>query len=174
MTPERAIYRLGSTIGLIGGAVFVLVNRTALPPLASTAALVCWIVLLMGAIWAVWIRRAPQSADPLPPRPRAGLAYGLACAGMVLLIVAGSNALRLWDMAGAIPPLVAAAVGLHFLPFAQAFRAPFFTLLGLAMTVIGGVGFVLAFVVGVTWAASAAVLAGLVMTGLIAYDAARP
>ena len=71
------------------------------------------------------------------------------------------------------PALVALAVGLHFLPFAAAFRAPVFRLLGAAVASVGAVGLVLGLLVGASAAAGAAVVAGLVMLVLITVDARR-
>lgn len=65
------------------------------------------------------------------------------------------------------------AVGLHFLPFAAAFRAPVFRVLGAAVASVGVVGLVLGLLVGPSAAAEAAVVAGLVMLVLMTVDARR-
>ncbi|WP_374929470.1 hypothetical protein [Kytococcus sedentarius] len=167
------IYRIGCTIGLIGGAVFVLVNRSPLPSAWSITALVAWVLLACAAVWAVWIRRRPDGETLETPAPRAGAIYGFACLGMVLLIALGSRLLNAMDQATAVPSLVAMAVGLHFLPFSHAFRAPFFLRLGTVLAVIGAAGIVADFTLGSPAGAAAAVLAGLCMTALITFDALR-
>jgi len=68
---------------------------------------------------------------------------------------------------------VAAAVGLHFVPFARAFRAPVFGVIGWTMAAVGAAGLVAGFVGVGSAGAGAAVVAGLAMIGLVALDAAR-
>lgn len=170
MHSTHTAYRLGSSIGLIGGAVFVWVNQAALTAAASWSAILAWAALFALAIWNVWIRPKPLN-NLRAPRPRAGLIYGLACLGMVLLIVLGSRVLTSSRHEAATPALVALAVGLHFLPFSHAFNAPFFLRLGGAMAVLGAIGLILALAVGAPWGAGFAVLAGLAMTALVAFGA---
>ena len=168
----RIAYRLGSTIGLAGGAAFVLINRQSLPSAPAWAALLAWIVLLALAVWRVWLRPGP--VDGLArPRPRAGAIYGAACVGMVLLMALGSRVLTAAGVEHAVPALVVTAVGLHFLPFSYAFAAPFFVGLGTLLAFLGALGLILALTLGAPWGAGFAVLAGLVMTGLVALGPRR-
>lgn len=157
-------YRLGSIIGLIGATVFVLVNRAALPGAWSTVALAIYVVALAFYVWAVWLR--PASALPTvgTPRPRAGLVYLASVAGMLLLFFLGRLALVQTDREALMPALVALGVGLHFVPFAAAFRAPVFRILGWLLAGIGLVGLVVGWLeTEAAAAATAAVTAGLVM-----------
>ncbi|WP_238348701.1 hypothetical protein [Ornithinimicrobium pratense] len=63
-----------------------------------------------------------------------------------------------------MPALVALGVGLHFVPFAAAFRAPVFRTLGWLLAGIGLIGLVVGWLgTGATAAAAAAVTAGVVM-----------
>ena len=94
--------------------------------------------------------------------------------GRVGLIALGGMVLRAVGMPQAQVALVVAAVGLHFLPFAWAFSAPVFRVLGWAMTGIGLVGVGAAVVTGQEGAAAAAVLAGLVMFLVMTALALRP
>ena len=163
---------IGSVIGLVGGTVFVLVNRGELPQAWSTAALVAWVVLLLGAAWAVFVRRGGARQTSAPHR-RAGLVYGLSVLGMLAFFVAGSAVLRAADVPELGPALIALGVGLHFIPFARAFGVPFFTGLGGAVSVVGGLGLALGLVGAPVAAPAAAVLAGLLMVALIGAAATR-
>lgn len=161
---------IGSTIGLVGGTVFVLANRSALPGHWSTAALVAWLVALAAAVYSTYVLRVERRPDAAPSR-WAGPIYLGSCLAMIALIAAGSAVLRARGQGDAVPALIALAVGLHFIPFSRAFGLDFFTRLGIALSTIGAVGLVLALTWTLTAAATAAVLAGLVMTAMIAAGA---
>ena len=157
---------VGSLIGMIGGTVFVLVNRAQLPQPWSVAALVAWAVLLLFAVWAVFVRRGTVRRTTAQ-HPRAGMIYGLSCLAMVLFFVGGSAVLRAAGVPELGPALIALGVGLHFIPFAQAFGVPFFTGFGAAVSVAGALGLLLGLLVSPLAAPASAVLAGLLMVGLI-------
>lgn len=163
---------LGGLVGAAGASAFVLVNRTRLADPWPAVALVLWLVALAGYAWMALLR--PRALPELvPPSPRAGAVYGAAVVGMLVLIVAGSALLRATGHGDLQPALVAVAVGLHFIPFASAFRAPVFRLLGGAVAAVGAAGLALGLVVGGPAAAGAAVLAGLVMLVVMTADAGR-
>ena len=163
---------LGGMVGAVGASAFVLVNRTRLADPWPTLALVLWVVALAAYAWVALLR--PRVLPDLEqPSPRAGAVYGAAVVGMLVLIFVGSAVLRATGHADLRPALVAMAVGLHFLPFAAAFHAPVFRLLGAAVAVVGAGGLVLGLLLGGWAAAGAAVLAGLVMLVLITADARR-
>ena len=163
---------LGGLVGAVGASVFVLVNRTHLADPWPTVALALWLVALAAYAWLALLR--PRVLPDLePPAPRAGAVYGAAVVGMLVLIGAGSAVLRATGHADLRPALVAMAVGLHFLPFAAAFRAPVFRLLGGALAAVGAAGLVLGLVLGAAAAAASAVLAGLVMLVVMTADARR-
>lgn len=157
-------YRLGSIIGLIGATVFVLVNRGALPGAWSTVALVTYVVAVAFYLWAVWLRPASTLPAGQTPHPRAGLVYLASVAGMLLIFFIGRQVLASVDREPLMPALVAFGVGLHFVPFAAAFRAPVFRTLGWLLAGIGLVGLVIGWLgAEAVAAATAAVTAGIVM-----------
>lgn len=163
---------LGGLVGAIGASTFVLVNRGLLPGSWPTVASVVWLLALAAFAWASLLR--PRVLPDLaPPAPRAGAVYGVAVVGMVALVAGGGAVLRATGQADLRPALVALAVGLHLLPFAVAFRAPVFRVLGGVVTAVGAVGLVLGLVVGATAARAAAVVAGLVMLAVMTADARR-
>jgi hypothetical protein len=149
----------GSVIGAIGASVFMLGSRGAMTEPWPIATLVLWLVAILAYVWAVFAR--PRTfAVSQGPRPRAGLIYVASVVGMLVTIAGGSAILRGLGHGNIVVALVAIAVGLHFLPFASAFRAPVFTVLG---TVVAGIG--LAGVV-IGWFAPAAAVVAAVIAGL--------
>jgi hypothetical protein len=94
-------------------------------------------------------------------------------AGMFALIRLGTIALESQDRTPLRPALIVLAVGLHFLPFARAFRTPMFTILGSILAGLGVAGLLLSWFWGQTAAPATAVPAGVIMPALMAGDAAR-
>lgn len=166
-------YRLGSVIGLIGASVFVLANRGNLPGAWQTIALVGYVAALAFYLWAVWLR--PTSALPpgQEPAPRAGLVYLGSVAGMLLLFFLGRLALVQADREELMPALIALGVGLHFVPFASAFREPVFAVLGWLLSIIGAVGLVAGWLGQQDAAPLAAVNAGILMLVVMGAGALR-
>ena len=166
-------YVIGSMVGAVGATVFVLVNRGLLPDPWPLVALVAWVLALGAYVWRVLL----SPADSLPageqPHPRGWLIYLASVAGMILAIQVGRLLLAGADREGLGPALIAAAVGLHFLPFATAFRAPLFRTLGLLVGGLGLVGLAVGWFAGDTVAAAAAVLSGLVMLVTMTLGAGR-
>lgn len=162
----------GAVVGALGGSVFVLVNRGTLPGPLPLLALVAWVIAIVA--WAWFVLARPRTFAPLQaPSPRAGVVYGASVAAMLVAIVASARVLAALDRADLVPAAVAAAVGLHFVPFASAFHAPVFRLLGWTMAAVGTVGLAAGFAGVAAAGAGAAVAAGLVMIALVAADAAR-
>ena len=159
--------RWGSLIGLAGGMVFIASYSPALGPVASTIAWAAGVAGVMAALFAHYIRPVPLG--PLArPRPRALATYFGCVLGELALISVGSRALTKADHSELQPALIAAVVGLHFIPFAWAFQERMFLYLGGAVAVLGVAG-LLAGALGVPHAADAlAVVAGLVMIMIIA------
>jgi hypothetical protein len=150
---------LGSVIGAIGASAFMLGSRGTMTGPWPTATLGLWLVAILAYACVVLVR--PRTfADSAGPRPRAGLVYVASVVGMFVVIAGGSAILRGLDHADIVVSLVAVAVGLHFLPFASAFRAPVFAVIG---TVVAGCG-VAGLVIG--WFAPAAAVAAAVAAGL--------
>lgn len=158
--------RWGSLIGLVGGMVFIASYASVLGPVVSTTAWAAGLALVAVALFAHYVR--PVSLGPLArPRPLALATYCGCVVGELALIAAGSRALTAAGHSELRPALIAAVVGLHFVPFAWAFRERMFLYLGGAVAVIGATG-LLAGALGVPHAADAlAVLAGLVMLTVI-------
>ena len=63
------------------------------------------------------------------------------------------------------------AVGLHFFPFAGAFREPFFTRIGIVVTAFGALALVLGLAWTLTATAAVAVVNGIVMVALLTHYA---
>lgn len=158
--------RWGSLIGLLGGLVFIGSYSSALGAAVSTAAWAAGLVLVLAALSAhyVW----PVALGPMARPSRLALATYVACvAGELALINLGSRALTAAGVGELRPALIAAVVGLHFIPFAWAFHERMFFGLGGLVCVIGATGLLVGGM-GVANAAEAtAVLAGLVMLILI-------
>lgn len=152
----------GSIIGAVGGTVFVLVNRGDLSGAWPTVALAAWVVAAAAYVWTTFVRVREVPALPRPWRG-AGLVYVGSVLGMLGFIAGGAAVLRSVGMPEAQVALVVTGVGLHFLPFAWAFRAPVFRVLGWAMTCIGLAGVAATAAAGGGAASTAAVLAGLAM-----------
>lgn len=174
----RGLHRLpdprvwGTTVGAAGGTVFVMANRGALGHPWPDVAVVVWAGVLIAYVWFVFgVRR--DFAEARPPAPRAGIIYLGSVAGMLILIRLGTAAL---DHVGATelrPTIIVVAVGLHFFPFASAFHTPMFNILGTVMVLLGSAGLVLGAIAGGRAASSAAVLSGIAILAVLAWDAAR-
>ena len=154
--------RWGGLVGLAGGLVFVLSYSDPLGTIASSFAEVAAVALALTAVVLLFVR--PVALGPLArPHALAVLVYLACVAGEVVLIGVGSRALGDAGAAELRPALIAAVVGLHFLPFAWAFGERMFYLLGSIVAALGGAGLA-AGALGVARAAEvAAVLAGLGM-----------
>jgi len=154
--------RWGSLIGLIGGLVFIGSYSSVLGAAVSTVAWAAGVVLVLAALSAhyVW----PVALGPMARPSRFALATYVACvAGELALISLGSRALTAAGDGELRPALIAAVVGLHFIPFAWAFNERMFFWLGGLVCGLGATG-LLAGALGVAHAAEAlAVLSGLVM-----------
>ncbi len=162
----------GTIVGAVGATVFVMANRGALPAPWPNLAVFAWLAALMVYVFFVFFRRR-VFAEFVAVAPSAGLVYVASVAAMIALIRFGSALLPDDRVVELRPALIVIAVGLHFLPFATAFRTPMFKVLGSLMLAMGAVG------LGLGWwwddlaAAASAVVAGVVMLLVIAGDAAR-
>lgn len=158
--------RWGALIGVAGGLVFVLAYAPALGTPVHVVAAVVAVVLALLVLVGLYVRAA--SLGPLREPGRAALAvYGACVVGELVLIAVGSRLLAASGHEGLRPALIAAVVGLHFLPFAWAFGERHFLPLGGALVVLGVLGLVLGGVLGEVVASVAAVLSGLVMLALL-------
>lgn len=157
--------RWGSLIGLVGGMVFI---ASYSPALGSVVCALAWLVGSVGVavgLFAHYVRPVPLGRLARP-RPLALAIYGGCVVGELALISVGSRALAAAGRDESRPALIAAAVGLHFIPFAWAFGERMFLFLGGAVTVVGLAGLLAGAFVPLT-AHAAAVAAGLVMIAVI-------
>lgn len=158
--------RWGSLIGVVGGMVFIVSYSAGLSSTISVPAQIGGLGLVCAALFAHYVR--PVALGPLT-RPRsAALATYVACVvGELYLINLGSRALAATGDSDLRPALIAAVVGLHFLPFAWAFGERMFYWLGGLVATLGMLGLLAGFM-GVANAADAmAVTAGLTMLVII-------
>lgn len=159
--------RWGSLVGLAGGVVFVANYSSALEPVVQPVA---WVLAPAGVVTALvghYVR--PVALGPLTrPGPPALLAYLACVAGELALIAVGSRALEAAGRGDLRPALIAAVVGLHFVPFAAVFRERMFLHLGVVVALLGAAGLLVG-ALGVARAAdAAAVVAGVVLVGFVA------
>jgi len=154
--------RWGSLIGLVGGLVFIGSYSSVLGAAVSAIAWAAGVVPVLAALSALYVW--PVALGPMARPSRFALASYLACVPVELaLINLGSRALSAAAAGELRPALIAAVVGLHFIPFAWAFHERMFCWLGGLVCVLGGTG-LLAGATGVAHGADAsAVLAGLAM-----------
>jgi hypothetical protein len=159
--------RWGSLIGLAGGLVFIGASSGVLGPVVSTTARAAGVALVVAALFAHYVR--PVSLGPLVrPGPLALAVYCCCVAGELALFAVGSRLLAAAGRGELRPALIATVVGLHFLPFACAFRERMFLYVGGAVAVIGAAGLLVGGL-GVDHAADAlTVVAGLVMLTVLA------
>jgi len=158
--------RWGSLIGLAGGLVFVGSYSAAFGHVVWIADWMAGLALVAAALTAHYIRPVPLG--PLTrPRPAALAIYGVCVIGELAAINLGSRSLTAGGHDELRPALIAAVVGLHFIPFAWAFRERMFYWLGGLVAALGGVGLVAGFSRTPQAADAAAVAAGLVMLTII-------
>lgn len=163
---------LGSVIGSAGASAFVNLNRGGLPGPWPLLALFAWLAALALVVWVVLLRRRVLPEQPAPT-PRAGLVYLSAVVGMLALMSLGRLALVTLGRDELQPAVVVLAVGLHFVPFAAAFRARVFGVLGWSVAGLGAAGLAGGAVLGATAALASAVGTGLLMLVVIAVDQLR-
>jgi hypothetical protein len=162
---ERHGARLGSLVGAVAGLVFVLVNAGGLP---GGTVLRAAGVIVFAVVVAAIVRSRVES--PAPERS-ALRTYWTCVAAEVVAILVGAQVLTRLDQPDLVLCWVVLVVGVHFVPFARAFRAPVFLPLGLALValgVLGGVAVLADVDDAQLWAA---VLAGLTLLGFAGWGA---
>lgn len=158
--------RWGSVIGVAGGLVFVLSYAPALGTPVATTLTVLAVGLALGVLHGHYVR--PRALGVLQPlRPLALVVYVGCVVGELALIASGSVALTGAGREDLRPALIAAVVGLHFLPFSWAFGERLFRVLGSLLLGIGLVGLGLGAADVDRAADVAATLAGFVLLGLL-------
>lgn len=157
--------RLPALIGLGFGVLFLLINAGSLP--------IPWPTLVRagGVVAAVavgtWVIRRPVLPAPRPAG-RAMRTYWTSLAVEAVAIPAGVFALERAGRPEYGVLWVIAVVGLHFLPFAGAFRRPEYAWLGLTLVTIAVAGAALARILDSAWTGASGVLAGTALIGFAA------
>lgn len=158
--------RWGSLIGLVGGMVFIAGYSAGFNSVISITVQILGLGLVGAALFAHYIR--PVALGPLTrPRPAALATYGACVVGELVLINLGSRALVATGDSDLRPALIAAVVGLHFVPFAWAFGERMFYWLGGLVATLGVLGLLAGFMGVANAADTMAVTAGLSMLVLI-------
>ena len=157
---------VGSVIGSIGASAFVLVNKPIFDFWTEFAITAIWLIMLGVTIWTVFFieREMPLITEPTHKQ---AIVYGVSVLLMFAGIAVGSAILRAHSHEEVVPALVVLMVGLHFIPFAESFKAHVFFNLGVVMAILGVLGLVLGVVFSPVWAPSIAVGAGLYMLFVI-------
>lgn len=161
----------GTIVGAIGASVFVLFNRGGLVGPWPDLAVIAWSMALIAYVWYVFLARRDFN-EPAPVSRYAGIIYLCSVVGMLALIRVGTTVLLEGGMAVLRPALIVLAVGLHFFPFAVAFRTPMFRVLGSVMVALGSVGLVAGWWWDSRMASASAVVSGVVMLVVVTADAA--
>lgn len=160
--------RLGSTVAVIGGVVFAWSYGDGV--VDPTLLLVLRVLATAAAVYCLWRMYLRPVALGMPPQPHrfAWLIYLGSVVAMLVAIALGRWLLASNGLEHAAPAWIAACVGLHFLPFAWAFRERMLTLLGWAVGLTGLAGVALAIALGAPWGDLGAIVAGLVQLGVVA------
>ncbi len=164
-------------IGAIGGVLFVVLNAGPLGSPTSTVLRVVGVVAFALVVWFSVLRPASHRPGPSPSRT-ALRTYGFCVVGEVVAIVLGAQVLvRLLHSPELVLPWVVLVVGVHFVPFARAFRVPLFAVLGWTLIAVAVVGGVLTVALGAAAAVPAAltgVVAGFVLLAFAGAGGTRP
>lgn len=159
----------GTLIGTVGALAFVIINSAALSAPMPTVGIVL-AALLLGVIASAVLVRPVRIAQQ-PPRRGAGIVYFAGLVGMFAIMSVGSRVAAATGHAAVQPAIVVLGVGVHFIPFAWAFRARVFGVIGVTMASLALLGIV----AGVAGPASAprwaAIAAGVAMILIMAAHA---
>lgn len=155
--------RTGALIGLVGGCVFVFSYAGGLGEPITLVAYISVVVLVLASLWYLFVQT--RWIGPFLPAKAWQIGVYLLCVvAEFVLIAAGTRWLIAIDRAELRPALIALVVGMHFVPFAWAFRERMFYLLGASLVLLGGTGLLINESTG---ALAAAVGSGLVMPLLL-------
>lgn len=127
-------------IGAIGGAVFVLVNAGALGSPVSIVLRIVGMVVFVATLWYAVIRTRSHPTGPRPPATALRVYWLCVVAEVVSIPVGAQILVRVFDRPDLTLVWVVLVVGVHFLPFARAFRVPLFTGLGAALVAVAVIG----------------------------------
>jgi hypothetical protein len=155
--------RYGALIGLVGACVFVFSYTSGSTGGAAIGARI--LVLALVATTLCFLFVAPRPLGPfVPARGWQIGVYVLCVIAEVAVIAVGSRLLGAAGVAELRPALIALVVGVHFLPFAWAFKERMFYTLGGTLILLGGAGLLIG---TSTSALVAAVVSGLAMACLV-------
>jgi hypothetical protein len=147
-SPRLSGRGLGALIGAIAGLVFILINAGALPRGWSLGLRGAGTTLFVAVLWVSVLRRDGEHPDQPSPTAPAWRVYWSMVAFEVVLLTVGVHVLTRLGRPELTVPWVALIVGVHFLPFARAFGAAVFRVLGLVLIVLAALGGCLAVLVG--------------------------
>jgi hypothetical protein len=148
MRPPIDGQRIGALIGAVAGLVFILVNAGPLPGSWAVVVRCAGIVAFLVVLWLSVLRRDRRHPANPPPSAPAWRVYWAMVAFEVVLLPLGANVLTRLGRPELSVPWVVLIVGVHFLPFARAFAAPIFRVLGLVLIGLALVAGCLAILVG--------------------------
>lgn len=154
--------RLGSTIGAIGGLLFVVINAGPIGAPAATIVRIVGVVAFCLVLFLIRTRTSGRADGPAPSRA-ALRTYWMCVAAEVVAIPVGALVLRLLHQSVLTLVWVVFVVGVHFLPFARAFGVRLFAALGVGLVVVAVAGAVAALADGAVAVAWTAVAAGAVL-----------
>ncbi|MFX4271146.1 hypothetical protein ACQBAR_11100 [Propionibacteriaceae bacterium Y1685] len=160
--------RIGSLIAIVGGLVFAWSygdDAVAEPWLLALR--IAASVLAALCAWRLFLAPAALGA-PAAPHRFAWFIYLGSVAGMLAAIACGRALLVAIDAPHAAGTWIAVCVGLHFIPFAVAFRERMLARLGIVVAGAGSLGVLLALTLGAPWGELCAVVAGIAQLAVLA------
>ena len=165
--------RLGSFIGAVGGLLFMLLNAGPLPHPWSLVIRLVGIASFSGVVWFSVFRARAWPADPAPPARAIRIYWGCVVAEVVAIPVGSQVLLHGLHQPVLTPVWVVFVVGVHFLPFARAFRVPLFAALAAALIAVSLLGGLVTLRVGPLGAAWTGVAAGVLLLAFAVTGALR-
>jgi hypothetical protein len=167
--------RLGSLIGAVGGLVFIVVNAGGVDSPTGLVVRIVGVVAFLAVVWLSVFRPSARAGSVGPaPTAKAMRVYWICVTAEVVGFFVGNQVLvRVFDRPDLVVVWVVLVVGAHFVPFAAAFHAPTFLVLGWTMIGLAVVGGVLTVVVDPVLAPWTAILAGAVLLGFAATSGLR-
>lgn len=164
--------RIGSLIGAIFGLVFFLANAEYLgSPTGNFVEIIGIILFLVTIYFGIFNGRDEVAASP--PSRAAMRVYGIAVGIEVVALIGGLALISQVFKAEYLSPMwIGLVVGVHFLPFAKAFGAQVFRLLGVAMIAVALVGALVGTVIDHRLSYWAAIVEGLLLFASVIFGPA--
>ena len=148
--PPVSGQQMCSIVGAVGGLVFIQINAGSLPGGIAAAVRGVGLVAFMAVLMLTVLWRGGERAPWPDPDQRAVRIYWSMVILEVILLPVGATVLSWMHRPELSVPWVALIVGVHFLPFAKAFRLPDFQPLAWTLIALALIGGVLAVAVGAT------------------------